>query len=165
MANSSLDRLTLTMRHIVCCGYLPTAPEDRADSIECHDPAHRCGRLPAGDVIGEPLKAMHLVSQFSFRRNDLESGNRSNPRGGESAKEMSGQPAARTPSTSKPVSTTGATPFRPRASSPRRENQGSVLVVSWSFSPTARRRWPLRHVPIGRGCRAEGTVPENPEPD
>ena len=25
--------------------------------------------------------------------------------------------------------------------------------------------WPLRHVPIGRGGGAEGTVPENPEPD
>ena len=23
----------------------------------------------------------------------------------------------------------------------------------------------VRHLPIGRGCRAEGTVPENPEPD
>ena len=27
------------------------------------------------------------------------------------------------------------------------------------------RPWPLRYVPIGRGCGAEGTVPENPEPD
>jgi len=25
--------------------------------------------------------------------------------------------------------------------------------------------WPVRHVPVGRGRRAEGTVPENPEPD
>jgi len=25
--------------------------------------------------------------------------------------------------------------------------------------------WSLCHLPIGRGCRAEGTVPENPEPD
>ena len=25
--------------------------------------------------------------------------------------------------------------------------------------------WPVPHVPIDRGCRAEGTVPENPEPD
>ena len=25
--------------------------------------------------------------------------------------------------------------------------------------------WQVRHVPIGRVCRAEGTVPENPEPD
>ena len=25
--------------------------------------------------------------------------------------------------------------------------------------------WPLRHVPIGQGGGAEGTVPENPEPD
>ena len=25
--------------------------------------------------------------------------------------------------------------------------------------------WPLRHVPTGRGCGAEGTVPENPEPN
>ena len=25
--------------------------------------------------------------------------------------------------------------------------------------------WPLRHLPIGRGGGAEGTVPENPEPD
>ncbi len=25
--------------------------------------------------------------------------------------------------------------------------------------------WPVRHVPIGRGGGAEGTVPENPEPD
>ncbi len=25
--------------------------------------------------------------------------------------------------------------------------------------------WPVRHVPTGRGCRAEGTVPKNPEPD
>ena len=25
--------------------------------------------------------------------------------------------------------------------------------------------WPVRHVPTGRGCCAEGTVPENPEPD
>ena len=25
--------------------------------------------------------------------------------------------------------------------------------------------WPLRHVPIGRGGRVEGPVPENPEPD
>ena len=25
--------------------------------------------------------------------------------------------------------------------------------------------WPLRHVPFGRGGGAEGTVPENPEPD
>ena len=25
--------------------------------------------------------------------------------------------------------------------------------------------WPVRHVPTGRGGGAEGTVPENPEPD
>ncbi len=25
--------------------------------------------------------------------------------------------------------------------------------------------WPVRHLPIGRGGGAEGTVPENPEPD
>ncbi len=25
--------------------------------------------------------------------------------------------------------------------------------------------WPVRHVPIGRGCRAKGTVPENPDAD
>ncbi len=25
--------------------------------------------------------------------------------------------------------------------------------------------WRVRHVPTGRGCRAEGTVPANPEPD
>jgi hypothetical protein len=26
-------------------------------------------------------------------------------------------------------------------------------------------RWLVRHIPIGRGCCAEGTVRENPEPD
>ena len=29
----------------------------------------------------------------------------------------------------------------------------------------SRATWPVCHVPTGRGCRAEGTVPENLEPD
>ncbi len=27
------------------------------------------------------------------------------------------------------------------------------------------RPWPVRHIPIGRGCRPKKLVPENPEPD
>ncbi len=48
---------------------------------------------------------------------------------------------------------------------------GGTLVVDHAAGEAGqdwsqgRPPWPLCHLPIGRGCRAEGAVPENPEPD
>jgi len=48
---------------------------------------------------------------------------------------------------------------------------GGALVIDDVTGETGEDRgqscppWPVRHVPIGRGSGAEGTVPENPEPD
>ena len=50
------------------------------------------------------------------------------------------------------------------------EGGGKSAAIAYTLIETAKlngvdpQAW-LRHVPTGRGCRAEGTVPKNPEPD
>ncbi len=57
---------------------------------------------------------------------------------------------------------------------PKEKSAVSEEAENWPLKVTANagqdrsesgQPWMVRHVPTGRGCRAEKLVPENPEPD